>query len=116
MSTITPFEHAEPERRGRIINTFDRVCELCLGLFMALTILLLAVLGTFPVAIPFNVLDDHTTTLIVSRVPTLLMLLIAGFAPRRYTDGGAVKAGYVMIARDIVLTLAIIRTGQMTAA
>ncbi|TXC84482.1 VIT1/CCC1 transporter family protein [Paraburkholderia azotifigens] len=224
MSTISPFEHAEPERRGRILNTVDRVCELCFGLFMALTfigavkavsadadaghkmffaalgcnlawgladavmylvrtladrgqrlklaramrgenersvalralrdalpealgpvvedadlerirarlaalslpdrarfvrddflgalgIFLLVVLGTFPVAIPFIIFDDHTTALIASRVLTLLMLFSAGFALGRYTGGGAVKAGFVMIALGIALTLAIIGLG-----
>ena len=37
MSTITPAGHAEPERREPILNPVDRVCELCFGLFMALT-------------------------------------------------------------------------------
>jgi VIT1/CCC1 family predicted Fe2+/Mn2+ transporter len=36
MSTITPTQ-VEPERRGRVLNTVDRVCEVCFGLFMALT-------------------------------------------------------------------------------
>jgi hypothetical protein len=37
MSTITPGGHAKPEQREPILNTVDRVCELCFGLFMALT-------------------------------------------------------------------------------
>ena len=37
MSTITPAGHAEPEQRTPILNTVDRVCEICFGLFMALT-------------------------------------------------------------------------------
>ena len=37
MSTITPAERTEPARRKPILNTVDRVCELCFGLFMALT-------------------------------------------------------------------------------
>ena len=37
MSTLTPAGHAEPEQRTPILNTVDRVCELCFGLFMALT-------------------------------------------------------------------------------
>ncbi|MFX1764661.1 hypothetical protein PWP93_19055 [Paraburkholderia sp. A1RI-2L] len=37
MSTIMPAGHAEPERRQPILNTVDRVCEICFGLFMALT-------------------------------------------------------------------------------
>ncbi|MBP0593813.1 hypothetical protein J8I87_29845 [Paraburkholderia sp. LEh10] len=37
MSTVTPAGHVEPEQREPILNTVDRVCELCFGLFMALT-------------------------------------------------------------------------------
>ncbi|CAM2164902.1 VIT family protein [Paraburkholderia sacchari] len=37
MSTIMPAGHAEPERRQPVLNTVDRVCEICFGLFMALT-------------------------------------------------------------------------------
>jgi VIT1/CCC1 family predicted Fe2+/Mn2+ transporter len=37
MSTFTPAGHSAPEQRERILNTVDRVCELCFGLFMALT-------------------------------------------------------------------------------
>ncbi|WP_213304798.1 VIT1/CCC1 transporter family protein [Paraburkholderia sacchari] len=37
MSTIMPAGHAEPERRQPVLNTIDRVCEICFGLFMALT-------------------------------------------------------------------------------
>ncbi|WP_090873454.1 VIT1/CCC1 transporter family protein [Paraburkholderia diazotrophica] len=37
MSTVTPAGHAEPEQRQPVLNTVDRVCEVCFGLFMALT-------------------------------------------------------------------------------
>ncbi|WP_415774296.1 hypothetical protein [Paraburkholderia sp. J7] len=37
MSTIMPAGRAEPERREPILNTVDRVCEICFDLFMALT-------------------------------------------------------------------------------
>ncbi|CAB3796468.1 hypothetical protein LMG28688_04308 [Paraburkholderia caffeinitolerans] len=37
MSTIMPAGHAQPERREPVLNTVDRVCEICFGLFMALT-------------------------------------------------------------------------------
>ncbi|TDG02308.1 hypothetical protein E1N52_40380 [Paraburkholderia guartelaensis] len=37
MSTTTPARPAEHQRREPILNTVDRVCELCFGLFMALT-------------------------------------------------------------------------------
>jgi hypothetical protein len=225
MSTITPAGHAEPERRKPILNTVDRVCEICFGLFMALTfvgavkavtagedegykmffaalgcnlawgladavmylvrtladrgqrlklvqtvkreqdeavavrvlrdalpekleplvedadlerirarlaaastlppranfvnadfvgalgVFLLVVLGTFPVAVPFLVVRDVTTALIASRVLTLVMLFIAGFALGRYTGAGAMKAGVAMIALGILLTMAIIKLG-----
>jgi VIT1/CCC1 family predicted Fe2+/Mn2+ transporter len=225
MSTITPAGHAEPERREPILNTVDRVCELCFGLFMALTfigavkavtagedagykmflaalgcnlawgladavmylvrtladrgqrlklavtvrreqdqavavralrgalpetlepfvedsdlerirarlaavptlparanfvrddfvgalgIFLLVVLGTFPVAVPFLVVSDLATALIASRILTLAMLFIAGFALGRYTGAGAIRAGFAMIALGVVLTMAIIALG-----
>ena len=225
MSTIMPTGRAEPERREPILNTVDRVCEICFGLFMALTfvgavkavtagedegykmffaalgcnlawgladavmylvrtladrgqrlqlaqtvkreqdqavavqalrdalpekleslvedadlerirvriaaastlppranfvrgdfvgalgIFLLVVLGTFPVALPFLVVKDVATALIASRVLTLVMLFIAGFALGRYTGAGAMKAGVAMIALGILLTVAIIKLG-----
>ena len=224
MSTLTPFEHTETERRRKILNTVDRVSEICFGLFMALTLIgavkavnageeaghkfffaalgcnlawgladavmylvrtlaergqrlklalfvrdeqdrsvamralrdalpealragvedanlerirarlasrplprrakfvrddligalgifLLVVVGTFPVAVPFLLFDNLTTALIVSRVLTLLMLFVAGFALGRYSGGGAIKAGFAMIALGVALTLAIIRLG-----
>jgi hypothetical protein len=225
MSTIMPAGRAEPERREPVLNTVDRVCEICFGLFMALTfvgavkavtagedegykmffaalgcnlawgladavmylvrtladrgqrlqlaqtikreqdqtvavralrdalpeklerlvedadlerirvrlaaastlppranfvsgdfvgalgIFLLVVLGTFPVALPFLFVKDVTTALIASRVLTLVMLFIAGFALGRYTGAGAMKAGVAMIALGILLTVAIIKLG-----
>ena len=225
MSTLTPAGHAEPEQRAPILNTVDRVCELCFGLFMALTfvgavkavtagedegykmffaalgcnlawgladavmylvrtladrgqrlklattvqqerdqalavralrhalpdtletlvedadlerirarlaaattlppranfvsadfvgalgIFVLVVLGTFPVALPFLIVKDVTTALIASRVLTLAILFIAGFALGRYTGAGAMKAGFVMVALGVLLTMAIIKLG-----
>jgi len=225
MSTIAPAGHAKGEQRQPILNTIDRVCELCFGLFMALTfigavkavtagddagnkmflaalgcnlawgladavmylvrtladrgqrlklllnvrrehdhavairalrralpetleslvedadlerirarlataptlppranfvrddfvgalgIFLLVVLGTFPVAVPFLVVNDLTTALIVSRVLTLIMLFTAGFGLGRYTGSGAIRAGLAMTALGVVLTIAIIALG-----
>ncbi|MFC0397345.1 VIT1/CCC1 transporter family protein [Paraburkholderia rhizosphaerae] len=225
MSTITPAGHTEPERRIQILNTVDRVCELCFGLFMALTfvgavkavsagvdagykmflaafgcnlawgladavmylvrtladrgqrlklglavqrekdealavralrdalpqtldqlvedadlerirarlakastlppraslvrddfvgalgIFLLVVLGTFPVALPFLIIEDVTTALVASRTLTLMILFAAGFSLGRYTGGGAIKAGFAMIAVGVLLTIAIIALG-----
>ncbi|QYD67917.1 hypothetical protein KZJ38_16605 [Paraburkholderia edwinii] len=225
MSAITPAGHSEPEQRERILNTVDRVCELCFGLFMALTfvgavkaatagedaghklfltafgcnlawgladavmylvrtfadrgqrlklaltvkqeqdravgvralrdalpaklrqlvedtdlerirarlatlstlppranlvrgdfvgalgIFLLVVLGTFPVALPFLIINDLTAALIASRLLTLAILFTAGFALGRYTGAGAMKAGFAMTALGVLLTVAIIALG-----
>ncbi|QGZ57069.1 hypothetical protein [Paraburkholderia acidiphila] len=34
MSTIMPAGRVEPERREPILNTVDRVCEICFGLLL----------------------------------------------------------------------------------
>ncbi|WP_233888521.1 VIT1/CCC1 transporter family protein [Paraburkholderia flagellata] len=225
MNTATPARQIEPETRAPILNTVDRVCELCFGLFMALTfvgavkavtagedagykmfltalgcnlawgladavmylvrtladrgqrlklavtvqreqdqavsvralrdalpatleslvedadlerirarlagastlppranfvrgdfvgalgIFLLVVLGTFPVALPFLFIADLKAALIASRLLTLVMLFIAGFALGRYSGAGAIRAGFVMTALGVLLTMAIIALG-----
>ncbi|RQH07043.1 VIT1/CCC1 transporter family protein [Paraburkholderia dinghuensis] len=77
----------------------------------ALGIFLLVVLGTFPVALPFLFVLDLKTALIASRVLTLVMLFIAGYALGRYSGAGAMKAGLTMVALGVLLTMAIIALG-----
>ncbi|WP_322044569.1 VIT1/CCC1 transporter family protein [Paraburkholderia sp. J67] len=77
----------------------------------ALGIFLLVVASTFPVALPFLLVRDHTTALVISRVLTLAMLFTAGFALGRYTGAGAMKAGFAMTLLGVVLTAAIIALG-----
>ncbi|MEM5403679.1 VIT1/CCC1 transporter family protein [Paraburkholderia unamae] len=77
----------------------------------ALGVFLLVVISTFPVALPFILVRDHTVALVVSRVLTLAMLFTAGFALGRYTGAGAMKAGFAMTLLGIVLTMAIIALG-----
>lgn len=77
----------------------------------ALGIFLLVVASTFPVALPFLLVKDHVTALIVSRVLTLAMLFAAGFALGRHTGAGALKAGFAMTLLGVVLTMAIIALG-----
>ncbi|OLL28855.1 hypothetical protein BTH42_25200 [Burkholderia sp. SRS-W-2-2016] len=77
----------------------------------ALGVFLLVVIATFPVALPFLLIDDRTAALVISRVLTLLMLFTAGFALGRYTGGGALKTGFAMTLLGIVLTVAIILLG-----
>ncbi|HTS22667.1 MAG TPA: hypothetical protein VMN79_12760 [Casimicrobiaceae bacterium] len=47
-------------------------------------IFLLVVLATFPVVVPFLVIDDTARAMQVSRLVTLAMLFVAGFALGRY--------------------------------
>jgi hypothetical protein len=77
----------------------------------AFGIFFLVVGSTFPVALPFLVIKDHVTALVVSRVLTLLMLFGAGYALGQYTGAGAMRAGFAMTALGIVLTAAIIALG-----
>ncbi|WP_027819655.1 VIT1/CCC1 transporter family protein [Paraburkholderia bannensis] len=77
----------------------------------ALGIFLLVVVSTFPVALPFLLVKDHVTALVISRVLTLAMLFGAGFALGRYTGAGAMKAGFAMTLLGAVLTASIIALG-----
>jgi hypothetical protein len=77
----------------------------------ALGIFLLVVVSTFPVALPFLVVKDLTTALVISRVLTLAMLFGAGFALGRYTGAGAMRAGFAMTLLGVFLTMAIIALG-----
>ncbi|CAD6519274.1 hypothetical protein LMG27952_01124 [Paraburkholderia hiiakae] len=108
-------ENAELEQiRARLaaMPTLPPRARLARGDYLgALGIFLLVVVSTFPVALPFLVLKDHATALIISRALTLAMLFGAGFALGRYTGGGAMRAGFAMTLVGVVLTMAIIALG-----
>jgi VIT1/CCC1 family predicted Fe2+/Mn2+ transporter len=70
----------------------------------------LVVLSTFPVALPFILLDTKPA-LLVSRVLTIAMLFGSGLALGRYSGGGGVRAGWAMTLVGILLTVAIIALG-----
>jgi len=70
----------------------------------------LVVLGTFPVALPFLLLETKPA-LLVSRVLTLVFLFAAGLALGRHAGGGGWRAGLAMTAVGCVLTAAIIALG-----
>lgn len=77
----------------------------------AVGVFMLVVLGTFPVALPFLLLDIQPA-LLVSRVLTLVMLFAAGLALGRYTGGGAGwKSGLAMTIVGVALTAGIIALG-----
>ncbi|MBN3751922.1 hypothetical protein G3N95_03145 [Paraburkholderia sp. Tr-20389] len=100
--------------RARIVATpilHARVRFVRADFIGALGIFLIVVISTFPVALPFVVLSDVKTALIVSRVLTLVMLFGAGFALGRFSGVGSMRAGLSMTALGVLLTMAIIALG-----
>jgi hypothetical protein len=77
----------------------------------AVAIFFLVVLGTFPVALPFILIDQTRPALLVSRVLTLAMLFVCGLALGRHTGSGGWKTGLAMAILGIALTAAIILLG-----
>jgi len=77
----------------------------------AVRIFFIVVLTTFPVALPFVLMDDVPRALLISRLLTLAMLFGGGFALGRYAGFGAWKAGLGMTVLGVCLTMAIIALG-----
>jgi VIT1/CCC1 family predicted Fe2+/Mn2+ transporter len=67
-------------------------------------------LGTFPVALPFLLLDTRPA-LLVSRLLTLVILFACGLALGRHAGGGGWKSGLAMTMLGVALTAAIIALG-----
>jgi hypothetical protein len=79
--------------------------------FGAAGIFIIIVLSTFPVAIPFVILDNVSAALLVSRILTLAMLFAGGMALGRHAGWGSWKAGISMVTLGVLLTMAIISLG-----
>ena len=77
----------------------------------AVGIFLIVVATTFPVALPFIVIKDVPTALLVSRILTLVMLFGGGFALGRYAGHTGWKTGLYMTVMGVFLTAAIIALG-----
>jgi len=77
----------------------------------AAAIFLLVVCATFPVALPFLLIANVPTALIISRVLTVAMLFGSGVALGRYAGFSGWQAGLAMAAVGILLTVAIILLG-----
>jgi len=67
----------------------------------------LVVLATFPVVLPFALMQDVAAAKSLSRAIALTMLFIGGFAFGRYAGYGSWKAGFGMTALGTVLVIAI---------
>jgi len=75
--------------------------------FAALAIFLIVVAATFPVVLPFALIDDVRTAKHASRAIALAMLFFCGLALGRYAGYGGWKVGVSMAALGTALVLAI---------
>ena len=70
----------------------------------ALGVFLMVVIATFPVVVPFLLTNDAALAIRLSRVITLVMMFLAGFALGRYCgDARPVVAGLTMAVLGVVL-------------
>jgi hypothetical protein len=77
----------------------------------AVRIFFIVVLSTFPVALPFVLIDHLPLALLISRVLSMIMLFLGGMALGHYAGFGAIRAGFGMLALGLALTVAIIALG-----
>jgi len=73
----------------------------------ALAIFLLVVVATFPVVLPFALIQDVGTAKNVSRAIALSMLFVGGLALGRYAGYGSWRVGLLMIGLGTALVMAI---------
>jgi hypothetical protein len=73
----------------------------------ALGIFLIVVAATFPVVLPFAVIQDVATAKNVSRAIGLAMLFVGGLALGRYAGYGSWRVGLTMVAVGTALVIAI---------
>ena len=76
-------------------------------LLAALAVFLMVVAATFPVVLPFAVLDDVVLAKNISRGVALLTLFIAGLGLGHYAGYGSWRAGLLMAGLGCVLVVAI---------
>lgn len=113
IETLAADADLEPLRR-KLVNQEplpDRPRLYFIDLLRAARVFSIVVLSTFPVVLPFMLLDDVPKALFISRVLTLVMLFIGGFALGRYAGLGAWRAGFGMTVIGVCLTMAIIALG-----
>ena len=80
-------------------------------LLAALAVFLIVVAATFPVAVPFIVIDDIGWAKSVSRAIALTMLFFGGLALGRYAGYGSWKTGLMMAGLGAALVSAVIALG-----
>jgi VIT1/CCC1 family predicted Fe2+/Mn2+ transporter len=100
--------------RGRIVGLPDVPARPSLerdDLIAALAIFLIVVGSTFPVVLPFIMIQDVGTAKNVSRAVAVAMLFFGGLALGRYAGYSSWKSGALMAGIGTVLVVAIIALG-----
>jgi len=77
----------------------------------AVVVFLLVVLSTFPLVIPFMVIDDTARALLWSRLVAVATLFLAGGLLARYSGGNVLLNGLAMAALGALLMAAIMALG-----
>ncbi|MNP65753.1 hypothetical protein D3C76_1613760 [compost metagenome] len=77
----------------------------------ALGVFLLVVCSTFPLVVPFILLDQTALAIRLSNLVGLVVLFIAGWMLARYAGARQWQGGVIMAATGAVLILAIIALG-----
>jgi hypothetical protein len=80
-------------------------------LLAALAVFLLVVASTFPVVLPFVLIDDVGTAKALSRAIALVMLFFGGLALGRYAGYGNWKVGFMMAGLGAVVVAAVMALG-----
>jgi hypothetical protein len=96
--------------RGRIVARTSLPARPRLNrddLLAALTIFLIVVASTFPVVLPFVLIQDVGTAKNASRAIALAMLFFGGLALGRYAGYGSWKVGFMMAGLGAALVVAI---------
>ena len=96
--------------RGRIVALTDLPPRPTLtrhDLTAALAIFLIVVAATFPVVLPFALIDDVGMAKNVSRAVAVAMLFFGGLALGRYAGYGTWKVGLLMAGLGAALVVAI---------
>jgi VIT1/CCC1 family predicted Fe2+/Mn2+ transporter len=77
----------------------------------AVVVFFLVVLSTFPLVVPFMLVDDTARALLLSRLAALAMLFLAGATLARYSNGNVWLNGFGMAAIGALLMAAIMALG-----
>lgn len=77
----------------------------------SVVVFFLVVLSTFPLVVPFMLIDDTAHALLWSRLVAVGMLFIAGATLARYSSGNVLANGFAMSAIGALLMAAIMALG-----